>query len=330
MTRPFRTRLAASVAALLLAAGALAPAAAAKERPLFELTDPRGDDHGDGTLVYPDNDSYTKGELDLVSFAVRPDGAGSWFVFELARPVRSPDRRTVDQIGTTLESLARHGFYTFNVDVYVDTDRKVGSGGQYTLPGRRVEVSPETAWDRAVVVTPRPHFARSELRRSMMRALRREMRKDQPDLTDAQAEAMLEQIPADVERRVHFPHQVKVSGRRVEVFVPDEFLGGKPSPDWAYLVVVTAADLQQSADLSGRLGLTDPQEERLLVQPLATGRPREAVGGGREGHTLQPVVFDVIVPPGPSQEDLLRNYDQRQGRRAQLPGVVPSAVAARP
>ena len=322
MRRSLSFGLAAFAAALLLA-----PAVAgAAERTLFELEDPRGDDHGDGSLLYPDNDNFARGELDLVSFAVREGDGGSWFAFELARPVRQPDRRPVDDLGTALDSLARHGFYTFNVDVYVDTDRKVGSGGLYTLPGRRVEVSPETAWDRAVVVTPRPHFARSELRRSMMRALRREMRKDQPDLTDAQAEAMLEQIPADVERRVHFPHQVKVSGRRVEVFVPDEFLGGKPSPDWAYLVIVTAADLQQSADLSGRLGLTDPQEERLLVQPLATGRPREAVGGGREGHTLQPVVFDLIAPPGPSQEDLLRNYDQRQGRRAQLRGVVPSAA----
>jgi hypothetical protein len=61
----------------------------------------------------------------------------------------------------------------------------------------------------------------------------------------------------------------------------------------------------------------------LLVQPLATGRPRTAVGGGREGHTLQPVVFDLLTPPGRKQEDLLGNYDQRQDRRAQLPGVVP-------
>jgi hypothetical protein len=320
MTRCLRFLTAALAAALLLGPAT----AAAKEQFLFELTDPRGDDHGDGSLVYPDNDSYAPGELDLVSFAVRPDDGGSWFVLEMARPVRTPDRRPVDALGTSLDSLARHGFYTFNVDVYIDTDRKVGSGGQYTLPGRRVEVAPETAWDRAVVVTPRPFFARSELRRSLMRALRREMRKDEPELTDAQAEAMLQQIPADVERHVFFPHQVKVSGRRVEAFVPDEFLGGKPSPDWAYLVIVTAADLEQSADLSGRLGLTDPGEERLLVQPLAMGRPREAVGGGREGHTLQPVVFDLLAPPGVRQEDLLGDYDQRGKRRAQLPGVVPS------
>jgi hypothetical protein len=324
MTRSARLGLAALAAALLL----LPAGAAARERPIFELSDPRGDDHGDGTLVYPDNDSYAPGELDLVSFAARPGDGGTWFVLELARPVRAPDRRTVDAIGTTLDSLARHGFYTFNVDVYIDTDRKIGSGNRYTLPGRRVEVAPETAWDRAVVLTPRPHFARSELRRSMMRALRREMKQDEPTLTDAQAEAMLVAIPAEVERHVYFPHQVKVVGRRIEMFVPDEFLGGKASADWGYVVMVTAADLQQSVDLAGRVGLTDEQEERLLIQPLAVGRPREAVGGGREGHTLQPAIFDLLAPAGKTQEDLLRDYDQRQERRAQVPGVVPSAVVA--
>jgi hypothetical protein len=309
----------------LCAAACLPSAGAAKERPIFELTDPRGDDHGDGSLLYPDNDSYAKGELDLVSLAARRDGAGTWFVATFARPVRVPDQRAIDAIGTNLDDLAREGFYTLNLDIYIDVDRQPGSGGQYTLPGRRVEVAADSAWDRAVVLTPRPHFARSELRRSMMRALRREMKKEQPELSDAQAEAMILAIPDDVERHVYFPHQVRVRGNRVELYVPDSFLGGPPSAEWGYVVLVSAADLQQSVDLAGRLGLTDEAEERLLIQPLAVGHPRDAVGGGREGHTLQPAIFDILVPAGKRQEELLRDYDQRGNRPVVLPAVVPGA-----
>jgi hypothetical protein len=317
------TRSTLHTVATLATAVLLAPAVLhAKDRLLFEITDPRGDDHGDGSLVYPDNDSYAPGELDLLSFGARRGDEGTWFVAELARPVREPDRRIIDGLGTTLDTVAKEGFYTLNVDVYIDMDRKPESGGHYTLPGRRVQVAPEFAWDRAVVLTPRPHYARSELRRSMMRALRREMKKDEPDLSDEQAEAMILSIPDDVERHVWFPNQVRTSGRRIEFFVPDSFLGGAPDPSWAYVVLVTAAELEQSAELAGRLGLTDPPEERLLVQPLATGRPRTAVGGGREDHTLQPPVFDILAPAGKTQEQLLRDYDQRQNRPVRLPGVV--------
>jgi hypothetical protein len=302
----------------------LASAAAAKDLPLFELTDPRGDDHGDGSLLYPDNDSYARGELDLLSLAARRGDGGTWFVATFARPVRVPDQRAIDIVGTNLDDLAREGFYTFNLDVYIDIDREPGSGGRRTLPGRRVQVAADSAWDRAIVLTPRPHFARAELRRSMTRALRREMKDEQRELTDAEVDAMILSIPDDIERHVYFPHQVRVRGNRVESFVPDAFLGGPPSADWGYVVLVSAADLQQSVDLAGRLGVTDPAEERLLILPLATGRPRDAVGGGREGHTLQPGIFDVVVPAGATQEQMLRDYDQRGHRPVELPGVVPS------
>ena len=39
------------------------------------------------------------------------------------------------------DRIARNGFYTFNVDIYIDTDRIAGRGETSTLPGRGVAVA---------------------------------------------------------------------------------------------------------------------------------------------------------------------------------------------
>ncbi len=37
-------------------------------------------------------------------------------------------------------------------------------------------------------------------------------------------------------------------------------------------------------------------------------------------------IVDIIVPPGTSQESVLKDYNVLEGRPAQLPGVVPAEV----
>ncbi len=71
----------------------------------------------------------------------------------------------MDAAGTTVADLARHGFYTLNLDVYVDRDRAEGSGRTDTLPGRNLVLAPGSAWEKALVLTPRPYEARDVLRK---------------------------------------------------------------------------------------------------------------------------------------------------------------------
>ena len=51
----------------------------------------------------------------------------------------------VDMLKQTLDSVARLGFYNFNVDIYIDTDRIPGSGSSEMLPGRRATNPPRAA-----------------------------------------------------------------------------------------------------------------------------------------------------------------------------------------
>ncbi len=312
---------------LVLALAAAAPAltAAAADKPIFTLSDPRGDDHGDGTLVYPTRDDIERGELDIVSFAAFPDKAGTVFEVAFARPVRRPERRPIDELGTQLDSVARLGFYNFNVDVYIDTDRVAGSGSTDMLPGRLATIDPAYAWEKVVCLTPRPTIAASGLRSALERQRRYELRKRQGRVTDEDEKQIAAAVAKDVASDVFFPTLVWVMGNRVRFFVPASFLGGVAKDTWAYVVADSVATLQPSVDLSAAVG-KQPSTPLLMILPVQPGRGPDFVGGGSDYDTLQPPLIDVIVPPGSKQEDLLKDFDMRVDRPVKLPGVVPANV----
>src|SRR6185436_13619279 len=160
------------------------PARAAGEKPIFALTDPRGDDHGDGNLRYPRRDDLRPGDLDLLSLEARAVSDGTEFEARFARPIQPTARRTIDIGGGSLDDIARYNFYTFNLDVYIDTDRVAGSGSVSTLPGRKAEIDPANAWEKAICLTPRPAEARLALKKILTRFARRD-RKARGDRIDS-------------------------------------------------------------------------------------------------------------------------------------------------
>lgn len=300
---------------------AVAPAFAGKA--IFTLADPRGDDHGDGNLVYPLNDELDPGDLDLLSLTAEAEGDGTRFEATFAKPVRVPGRQVIDDLGTSLETIARFGFYTINLDVYIDTDRVPGSGAVATLPGRLATVDPGSAWEKAIVLTPRPHEARGELKRMMTRAIKDEMRKEDSRLEEEEADSMRAQIPGDVEERIFFPTKVKVRGNRISFFVPGTFLGGPAKESWSYVVAVSGANVLQSFDINRALGRQTEQEEALMILPISPGKWTDRFGGGRENAAIQPPLVDIVVPEGRKQENVLGDFDQRRKEPVVLPGVVP-------
>ena len=318
----------AALAALALAVQLLlpVPAADAGQR-LFTLADPRGDDHGNGDLVYPLEGDLRPGDLDLLTLAAVREKGGTRFELTFANPIDQPGRGAIDDLGTPLDSVARHGFYTFNVDLYVDRDRVPGSGTVRLLPGREAEVSPDFAWERAIILTPRPNVARGQIKRLMMQSLKAELESGDPRFDDEQYREMRAMVPGEVEQRIFFPTRVRTRGRTISFFVADEFLGGPADPKWGYAVLVTGADLALSFDLGTRLG-SEEVMDRMMVLPLAYGTWTDRFGGGRENHALQPPIVDLLVPAGVAQEAVLDDYDPLAGRPVTLPGVVPDEVAA--
>jgi hypothetical protein len=267
------------VAALLLPA-------AAHAQPLLSFDDPAGDDLGDGTLVYPRDATIERGDLDLRQLRLVDDGGQLRIEVSFARPIRSPADVGSGQGGNeSLALFARRGFYAFNVDLYLDLDRVAGSGSSTGLPGRRVRFDAPFAWDKAIVLTPRPELMRRQL-------------------GDALADAApAPEVAATLERSVHFATDVRVRGRTVSLAVPREFLSPEAVRSASLVAIVTAAKLNIEADL-GRLGGVGRSRalERLALgaeQPQS-GRPASGLGY-RSDRPPATAVVDLLDPSGAAQ-----------------------------
>jgi C-terminal binding-module, SLH-like, of glucodextranase len=292
---------------------------------LFTIADPAGDDHGDGSLLYPLRDDLAPGDLDLRSFTARADADGTIFDATFNRPIRRPDKRAIDAGGGTLDRAATLGFYTFNIDIYIDTDRREGSGRTALLPGRVAEAAPGSAWERAVSLTPRPFLAQSQLARIEAHAAERELRATAPRVDPADVDALHAKVSEEINRRVFFPTRVTVAGASVRFLVPSLFLGGPAQDSWGYIVAVSGSELEERLDLRKTLAIGEVAAERLMILPIEPGRRRESFGGGREDDPLQPPLVDVIVPSDNTQEDVLKDYDIQAKRPVRLNAVVPTS-----
>jgi hypothetical protein len=312
------------LAALALFVPSAAPAAAGSE--IFRLADPRGDDHGDGSLRYPLNHyGLAAGELDLVSLVARRARGGTEFEATFAAAVRSPEGRTIDIGGGQMQAVARHGFYGQNIDIYIDTNRTKGAGGLRALPGRKATLRPDTAWERAVVLTPRPAEARSALRRTMLAELRREL-ETTGESSRAEVDRLASVLPAELEDHVFFPTRVRVAGRSIRFFVPAEFLGGEARADWSYVVFTSGADIDQRFTLPEAFG-GSTEEAGLFILPVFPGGASDRFGGRRDGDRGQPPIVDLVTGAERDQRSILSDYDITGRRWVELPGVVPAAMA---
>jgi hypothetical protein len=321
--------LAALSTAGLLAALSGVAARAGDSRSIFVLTDPRGDDHGDGKLVYPRRDDLRPGDLDLLSLEARALPDGTEFEARFARPIQPTARRTIDIGGGSLDDIARYNFYTFNLDIYIDTDRVTGSGSVATLPGRKTEVDPANAWEKAICLTPRPNEARVALKRLLTRFARRDRKARGERIDTAQAKEIEAQIDHDTDSRVFFPTRIHVFGPTIQFFVPASFLGGIAKPTWSYVVAVSGADIYQEIDIGAALKITAAEPDSLMILPIEPGNWSDRFGGGRDDDPLQPPLVDLIVPPGRSQEAILKDDDPVTNRPVRLPGVVPAEASTR-
>jgi len=259
-------------------------AAGADSQPLITITDPAGDDYGAGTLIYPQRSDFEVGDLDILQMQIRRDKEGVWFEATFKNPIRDPGNIPNAVGAESLAEFARKGFYQFNIDIYVDTDRVSGSGNTFTLPGRHVGIDQDYAWEKAVILTPRPELMRQQLLGAAAEQF--------PD--DKNVEAKLD-------KSVYFPTRIQVRGKLIAFFVPASFFFGSDGTDWAITGFVTGAVATIRADFSLVPTTKVPLERiQLGVMQPAEGLPRDTFGYSG-------------TPPGPVV-DLLGGTAEQQVR----------------
>ncbi|MCW5632495.1 MAG: SHOCT domain-containing protein [Rubrivivax sp.] len=294
-----------SLAVALLFGVAVPVASLAQPAPLLSLADAEGDDDGDGTLVYPREPVAEPGDLDLRSLHVFAERGELRFEATFGNAVRDPAQVKPGLLGNEdLSLFARRGFYAFNLDIYLDVDRVAGSGHTALLPGRRARTDPAHAWERAIVLTPRPELMRRQLRDALVEG-------GVPAGTD---------VDATLDAEVFFARDVRVRGRSVSFTVPARFVDAKALLGGSLIAVVTAAKLSIESDWLGGLVRGGSGAEPAIVRlPLGVAAPeagRPAIAMGYRG-TAAPTtaVVDLLAGNGAPQ-------------RAQLASGVLSGIAA--
>lgn len=262
-------------------------------QPLVTLIDPPGDDYGAGTLSYPQRADFQTGDLDLLQLKISRDEEGFWFEAAFKNTIRDP-AGVPNAVGAeSLANFARKGFYQFNLDVYVDTDRVRGSGNTFTVPGRQVQIDPGYAWEKAVILTPRPELMRQQLLAALT--------EQYPARTNAETEA-------SVDQSIFFPTRIRVRGKSIAFFVPASFFSGSDGTDWAVTALVTGAITTIPADLSLFPSAKKPLERlQLGVMQAAPGHPQDTFG--YSGARPSPVV-DLL---GASVEQQVRQLAANNG-----------------
>jgi len=296
----------------------------AQATPLIAIDDPKGDDNGAGGLIYPNRDDIGPGDLDLVQVSAEQRDDGIWFGVELAQPVRSPVGRVTETGQIPVDRIARSGFYTFNVDLYIDTDRIAGLGETSALPGRGVTIDRNYAWDKAIILTPRPGVASTMLQMHYDNVFEAELRARQGRVSKPELQELQGRSETRVRELYFFPDKVRVSGRRIEFLVPLEFLGGVPSQSWAYTAIVTGADLEQT----GRPGQLGAGRTRMMTMGVGRGVQDSLFGIRGDADAATPPVVDILSPDGEVQSRALDDFDIVAGRLAAIPGVAPDGKAA--
>lgn len=250
----------------------------AARQPLVTIIDPPGDDFGSGTLVYPQRADFQTGDLDLLQLKISRDEEGFWFEAIFKNPIRDPGDVPNAVGAESLANFARKGFYQFNIDVYVDTDRVNGSGNTFTLPGRQVRIDPNYAWEKAVILTPRPELMRQQLLDAFTEQF--------PARTNAETEA-------SVDQSIFFPTQIRVRGKSIAFLVPASFFSGSDGTDWAVTALVTGAITTIPADLSLFPSTKKPLDRlQLGVMQPAPGRPKDTFS--YSGAAMPSPVVDVL------------------------------------
>jgi hypothetical protein len=153
------------------------------------------------------------------------------------------------------------------------------------------------------LLTPRPYDARDLLRKQWLQAALQERQAQQGSLGEAAQREVEAAAERELAARMFFPTRVRITGATVEFFVPNDFFGGSPRPEWGYALAVTGASLENKVDLPALFGKEGPRG--LMVLPIAPGDSKERFGGGRLGDPGQSPVVDLLVPEGVTQEQVL-------------------------
>ncbi len=246
------------------------------------LEDPAGDDNGPGTFVYPTDPVYERGTFDLRKLTVKPGGDSTEFTVRMGRKVKDPWRS---------KEWDGNGFSLHMVFIFLDTTP--GKGRTEGVPGLNVTFDPAAGWEKVVILSPQP-----------------------PKRIRSEIQGKAAGLAADVV----IPIKTRSRGKEIVGVVDTKDLGGAPTAQWGYQVVVQSNE--------GYPASTD-----VLTRKVNEYEGPHRFGGGND-YDCDPHALDVLVSPArgsdgekAGQHKVLGAYkcdEEGKGTQAVLPMIVPA------
>ncbi len=219
-------------------------------RTIVDLKDPKGDDKGPGTYVYPTDPVYKPGSFDLREFKVKQSGSKVIFKVKIATRITDP---------WDSKSWGGNGFSLQFVQVYIDSKPK--SGHCNGLPGLNVKFKPDSCWEKVVLISPQGK---------------------------ARLMSEIDQKAKTLKKDIVIPIRTRANGMVLTAVVKKSDLGGTPKASWGYQVIMQSNEgYPDSHDLltrkvneypgKHRFGGgsdydCDPQVLDIFVQPAKGGK----------------------------------------------------------
>ena len=163
------------------------------------FTDPKGDDNGPGSYVYPTDAAYKKGSFDLVDVEVKDKGAELEITLGINASFEDPWE-------SAKWPTPGNGFSLQMFQIYVDTDGKAGSGESSALPGMNATFTDDSRWEKVLIVSPQ---------------------------ANKEITSRLEQKAKAQKDKVVLPSKVTAKGKKVTAIVKKADLLGAVAPDKA-------------------------------------------------------------------------------------------------
>jgi carbohydrate-binding DOMON domain-containing protein len=192
--------------------------------------DPAGDDDGPGAYSYPTDAVYKRGSFDLTGFTLKTSGAKTDVGVKVNANLEDP------------WSMGG-GFAVQMVFVFIDKDGKEGSGYTKVPPGLNFELSPESAWEKLIILSPQPM---------------------------GRVKTEVEQKAGDMKGDIIVPSRTRGAGRTITGSIDTAALGEGDPSTWGYQVVMQSNE-----------GF--PAGSDLLTRKVNEYEGQHRFGGGNDG-----------------------------------------------
>lgn len=172
----------------------------ASAKTIVDMHDPKGDDKGPGTYIYPTDPVYKPGSFDIREVKIKQSGSKVIFKVKIATRITDP---------WDSKSWGGNGFSLQFVQVYIDS--KPNAGHCDGLPGLNVKFKPTACWEKVVLISPQGK---------------------------AKLSSEIDQKAKALKKDIVIPVKTRVRGMVLTAVVKKSDLGGIPKANWGFQVIM--------------------------------------------------------------------------------------------